>query len=290
MTIAIVGLGLIGGSMGLDLFANGFAERRLGVDLRPQHGLKAIELQLIDEFVDLETACQEADLIILAIPVEAVIRILPDILDQITSRQTVVDMGSTKQEIIASIQDHPKRARFVAAHPMAGTEFSGPEAAVRNLFQDKAAIICNQADSDPDAVKMAEKVFKSLFMRILHMDADEHDIHAAYVSHISHISSFALALTVLEKEKSEANIFNLASGGFRSTVRLAKSSPKMWSDVYQQNKSNILDVLDLYVEKIQQFRELIASEDAEGTFDLMEQANEIGRILEPDKPLAKSGG
>ncbi len=280
MTVAIIGLGLIGGSLGLDLKANGFAERRLGVDSRREHGLQALELDLIDEVVDLETACQEADLLLLAIPVGATIGLLPEILGQITARQTVLDMGSTKAEIIRSVKNHPLRARFVAAHPMAGTEFSGPQAAHRNLFQENAAIICGQEQSAADAVKTAEKLFKSLFMRIIYMDAEEHDVHAAYVSHISHISSFALALTVLEKEKSEANIFNLASGGFRSTVRLAKSSPKMWGDVYKQNKNNLLDVLDLYVEKVQLFRDLIAQDDFEGTYEQMAQANEIGRILE----------
>lgn len=281
MTIAIIGLGLIGGSLGLDLYANGFAERRLGVDARVQHALQAKELGLVDEIVDLETACQEADLIILAVPVAAVIELLPEILDRIGPNQTVVDMGSTKAEIIRSVASHLNRTRFVAAHPMAGTEYSGPSAAIRNLFQENAAIICNREQSADDAIKTVEKLFKSLFMRVIFMEAEEHDVHAAYVSHISHISSFALALTVLEKEKSEANIFDLASGGFRSTVRLAKSSPQMWSDVYRQNKTNILDVLDLYVEKVQEFRSLIANQDHEGTFALMEKANNIGRILDP---------
>jgi len=235
MTIAIIGLGLIGGSLGLDLKANGFAERRLGVDADMKNGQQALELGLVDEIVDLNTAYEEADLLILAVPVAAIIGLLPEMLDHIRPHQTVVDMGSTKAEIVRSVQHHPNRSRFVAAHPMAGTEYSGPQAAIRNLFQDKAAIICDLPQSSTDAVTTVEKLFKSLFMRILHMEAKEHDVHAAYVSHISHISSFALALTVLEKEKSEANIFNLASGGFRSTVRLAKSSPQMWSDVFRQN-------------------------------------------------------
>lgn len=279
MTVAIIGLGLIGGSLGLDLRANGFAERRLGVDANPQNACQALDLGLVDEVVDLKTACQQADLVVLVVPVVSIIDLLPTILDLISSTQTVVDMGSTKAQIIRSVESHPNRSRFVAAHPMAGTEYSGPQAAIRNLFQEKAAIICDAQNSASDAVKLVEKLFKSLFMRIIHMEAEEHDIHAAYVSHISHISSFALALTVLEKEKSEANIFNLASGGFRSTVRLAKSSPQMWSDVYRQNQTNILDVLDLYVEKVQQFRQMIADQDFEGTYELMDQANAIGRIL-----------
>jgi len=279
MNIAIIGLGLIGGSLGLDLHANGFANRRLGVDKVSSHGEEALSLGLIDEFVSLEQACDEADVIVLTVPVGAIIELLPHVLDVVDESKTVVDMGSTKSEIVTQIQAHPLRHRFVAAHPMAGTEFSGPAAAVRNLFQDKAAIICNPEKSAPDAVKKVEKLFKSLFMRILYMDAIEHDIHAAYVSHISHISSFALALTVLEKEKSEANIFNLASGGFRSTVRLAKSSPRMWSDVFEQNKSNMLDVLDAYILQVQNFRDCIAASDSQGTFELMHQANDIGRIL-----------
>ena len=279
MVITIVGLGLIGGSLALDLRANGFAEKIIGVEQNPHHQMEAMTLGLVDEIKNLADGCQKADLVVLAVPVSAIVNLIPEVLDQISDSTVVVDMGSTKGEIIKAISDHDKRSRVVAAHPMAGTEYSGPSAAVHNLFHSKAAIICDKEDSDSDAVKIVERLFKSLFMRIIYMSAADHDIHAAYVSHISHISSFVLALTVLDKEKSEANIFNLASGGFSSTVRLAKSSPKMWRDVYEQNAGNIVDVLDIYITKMQTFRDFIAEGKFDQTFELMDQANAIGPIL-----------
>ncbi|MEZ4827363.1 MAG: prephenate dehydrogenase [Bacteroidia bacterium] len=280
MTVAIIGLGLIGGSLALDLRANGFADRLVGVDANAAHVKKALELGLVDEVLSMEEACKWADVVVLAVPVSGILDLYPVVLDLIHARGVVVDMGSTKGEILRKIAGHPKRSRAVAAHPMAGTEFSGPEAAINHLFHGKAAIICDRENSDKDAINLAERLFKSLFMRIIYMDAREHDVHAAYVSHISHISSFVLALTVLDKEKSEANIFNMASGGFSSTVRLAKSSPRMWRDVYEQNSENILDVLNNYIEKMGLFRDLIASGEYDQTYSLMEQANAIGPILQ----------
>ena len=282
MNVAIVGIGLIGGSMARDLRANGFASHIIGVDLNPQHQEQALALGLVDEICELEMAVKMADLILLAIPVNAISDLLPPILNGIHISTTVVDMGSTKAELAEKLKDHPMRRRLVLAHPMAGTEYSGPTAAIHRLFQDKAAIICNQEESDEDAVKLSEKLFKSLFMRITYMGAKEHDIHAAYVSHISHISSFVLSLTVLDKEKSEANIFNMASGGFASTVRLAKSSPKMWRDVFEQNADNVLDVLDRYIEKIMEFRQHIAEGNFDKTYELMEEANKIRKIIDQE--------
>ncbi|MEM7371333.1 MAG: prephenate dehydrogenase [Bacteroidota bacterium] len=279
MVISIVGIGLIGGSLALDLRANGFASKLIGVDQHPEHCKTALDLGLVDEILPLEDACKNADLVVLAIPVGAIISLFPRVLSLIPSRGVVVDMGSTKGEISSCIAEHPWRRRAVIAHPMAGTEYSGPKAAVPHLFHGKAAIICEAEKSEADAIYLVERLFKSLFMRVLHMDAKDHDIHAAYVSHISHISSFVLALTVLDKEKSETNIFNLASGGFESTVRLAKSSPRMWRDVYEQNTSNILDVLDIYIEKMTHFRNDIQAGNFEATFERMKEANEIGRIL-----------
>lgn len=279
MTIAIVGLGLIGGSLALDLRANGFATHLIGVDAHPEHCRLALLDGLVDEVASLEEACTVADLVVLAVPVNAVLRLFPQVLDYLGPEAVAVDMGSTKARIAESIAGHPRRERAVIAHPMAGTEFSGPRAAVNNLFQGKAAIICDAEASSPDAVRLVERLFKSLFMRLIYMDAEAHDLHAAYVSHVSHISSFVLALTVLEKEKSEANIFNLASGGFASTVRLAKSSPQMWRDVYEQNSQNLVDVLDSYLDKMQAFRDLIAQGAFDQTYDLMATANDIGRIL-----------
>lgn len=279
MTISIIGLGLIGGSLALDLRANGFATRLIGVDENPEHTRIALDYGLVDEVRSLAGACMAADIVVLAVPVGAIRTLLPLVLDSLSEKGVVTDMGSTKGLIAREAAGCARRNRLVLAHPMAGTEYSGPKAAVSQLFQGKAAIICDAEHSDPEAVQRVERMFKSLFMRILHMNSTEHDLHVAYVSHISHISSFALALTVLEKEKSESNIFNLASGGFASTVRLAKSSPRMWRDVFEQNTPHVLDVLDSYIEQIQRFRTLIAEGAYEETYALMQEANDIGRIL-----------
>lgn len=280
MTVTIIGLGLIGGSLAKDLRANGFADRLIGVDASEEHAAQALTLQLVDETHPLAEGCAEADLVLLAVPVGAVVKLMPQVLNLIGAQTVVTDMGSTKHEIARAIAGHPRRRQAVLAHPMAGTEFSGPQAAVNHLFFQKAAIICDKEASDPAAVTLVERLFKSLFMRLLYMNSEEHDLHTAYVSHVSHISSFVLALTVLEKEKSEANIFNLASGGFASTARLAKSSPRMWADVYQQNARHLVDVLDSYLDKMQQFRDLIAAGQFEETYRLMAEANEIKRILQ----------
>lgn len=279
MDICIIGLGLIGGSLALDLRANGFASRLYGVDAKPEHGQLALERQLVDELVSLEDGCRNADIVVLAVPVNAILSLLPQVLDALSPEAIAIDMGSTKSEIAERVAQHPKREQFVLAHPMAGTEYSGPQAAIHNLFHSKAAIICDHQHSKAEAVQRAERLFKSLFMRVIYMESAGHDEHAAFVSHISHITSYVLALTVLEQEKNEANIFNLASGGFASTVRLAKSSPRMWNDIYEQNADNILHVLDTYIDNIQQFRDLIAQGKFDETYQLMEEANAIGKIL-----------
>ena len=280
MVVTIIGLGLIGGSLGKDLRANGFADHLIGVDASEVHATEALNLGLVDEVKPLEQGCMMADVVVLAVPVGATVALFPQVLDRIRPGAVVMDMGSTKGEMAKAIAGHAKRRRAVLAHPMAGTEYSGPQAAINHLFFQKAAIICDREDSDADALALTERLLKSLFMRLIYMNSREHDLHTAYVSHVSHISSFVLALTVLEKEKSEANIFNLASGGFASTARLAKSSPRMWADVYQQNAHNLVDVLDSYLGKMQLFRDLIAEGKFEETFQLMEEANEIKRILQ----------
>jgi len=287
MIVSIIGLGLIGGSLALDLRSNGFASRLIGYDAKPSHQEQAIKLGLVDEIMDWESACKEADIVILAVPVSVILNLLPEALNLISKDAMVMDMGSTKAEIQESIRNHPKRDRAVLAHPMAGTEYSGPKAAVHNLFHRKVALICHPEQSDKQVLQLAERLLKSLFMRVIYMDSKEHDIHAAYVSHVSHISSFVLALTVLEKEKSETNIFNMASGGFASTVRLAKSSPKMWRDVYEQNADNLVDVLNSYIEKMTTFKSHIEARDFDKTAELMQQANEIGRILQETPHLMK---
>ena len=204
---------------------------------------------------------------------------IPDILDRIGEHQVVTDVCSTKERINDMVRYHPHRKLFVAAHPMAGTEYSGPWAALPGLFDGRAGIICNAEDSDIRAVDTVKKMYDCLNMRIIFMRAAHHDVHTAYVSHISHITSFALALTVLEKEKNEKNIFDLASGGFSSTVRLAKSNPDMWAPIFSQNKENVLTVLDTYIEKLEEFKKHIAEFDEEGVKSLIRKANKIKRII-----------
>ena len=223
MTITVIGVGLIGGSMAMALKDAGFATKVIGVDASKAHLAKALERGLIDEAAALPTAVQQSDIVILSVPVDVIEKLLPDVLDHVDN-QVVIDAGSIKEAVLEAINKHPKKGRFVATHPMWGTEYSGPEAAVKGAFVNKATVICNREESDADALAMAEKIYQTLGMQLVYMNAVEHDVHVAYVSHISHITSFALANTVLEKEKEEDAIFTLASGGFESTVRLAKSS------------------------------------------------------------------
>lgn len=279
MIVSIVGLGLIGGSLAITLKENNFAHTIIGVDQNQEHIDKAFRRRLIDEESLLAEAIVKSDLIILAIPVNNILTLLPQILDQI-DQQVVMDVGSTKDNIIKAIQQHPKRAQYVASHPMAGTEHSGPEAAIPNLFDHKVTVICNAEDSDPKALKMVQQLYDSIPMKMVYMESEEHDIHTAYVSHISHISSFALALTVLAKEKDTSRIFELASGGFSSTVRLAKSSPNMWTPVFEQNRDNVLDVLDEHINTLAHFRSLLIKKDFNKIYQLIERSNHIRKILE----------
>ncbi len=236
MTIGIIGTGLIGGSIAIGLRENAFAKTILGMDACEKNLAKAVELGLLDEAVALGEMQERCDVIIVATPVDALVKLLPKILDNTSKNQTVLDVGSTKLPILQAIASHPKRHRFVATHPMAGTEYSGPTAAIPNLFEGKCCVFCEAEKSAPDAVETARQLYQSLGMRITHLNGEEHDLHTAYVSHISHIASFALALTVLEKEQEEKRIFELASGGFSSTVRLAKSSPDTWIPIFRQNR------------------------------------------------------
>ena len=280
MTTTIIGLGLIGGSLALSLRQHGLAQHLIGVENSAAHARRALELGLVDEIeTDLATAVRRADLVVVAVPVDAMVTVLPPVLDLITDKQVVIDVGSTKQALLAAVAGHPRRGRFVAAHPMAGTEHSGPEAAVSGLFEGKTVVLCDVAASDPDAVQTVETLFRALPMRLLYLDGADHDVHTAYVSHISHITSFALALTVLEKEKEEQRIFDLASGGFESTVRLAKSAPATWVPIFRQNRLNVLDVLDEHLHQLQVLRGLLANEDYEGLTEQIRQANHIRKIL-----------
>lgn len=280
MTVAVVGTGLIGGSMTLDLRKRKFADRIIGVESNPQHRNIALLSGLIDEADTLENAVDKSDLIILCAPVDANIKMLPGILDRITGTSKVVtDMGSTKAGIAAVSRDHKGRGRYVAAHPMAGTEYSGPLAAIGKLFDYKIAIVCDAELSDLDALDITERMLKVLNMRITYMNSTVHDVHVAYVSHISHITSFSLALCVLEKEHEEENILTLAGGGFESTVRLAKSNSETWAPIFTENSEYILEVIDTYIEKMNQFRLLIDRKDKDGLKLLMEEANKIKKIL-----------
>ena len=276
--IAIVGVGLIGGSLALQLNEKGLASKLIGVDTNRDHQKKALELGLVDEMMDLDAAIENADVIILAIPVDSMVKVLPGILDKI-DKQIVVDLGSTKEQLIAAAKDHPKRGRLVASHPMWGTEYSGPQAAVHGAFENTAVIICNAKESDKDALEWTKRMYKKIGMHLLEMDAVAHDLHAAYVSHISHITSFALANTVLEKEKEDDAIFELASAGFASTVRLAKSNPSMWVPIFMQNRENVLDVLNEHISQLRKFKSCLEKENYEYLQELIENANKIRRII-----------
>jgi prephenate dehydrogenase len=278
MIVTIIGTGLIGGSMALTLKEKGFASKVIGVDASEQHLTQALALGIIDEAHTLQDAVALSDLIIIATPINAAENLLPQILD-ITNKQVVMDVGSTKDNICKIVGAHPKRGRFVATHPMWGTEYSGPEAAVKNAFTDKATVICSKEASDPDAAALVEQVYQTLGMHLLYMDAAAHDVHVAYISHISHITSFALANTVLEKEREEDAIFELASGGFESTVRLAKSNPSMWVPILMQNKENVLDVLNEHISQLRKFKASLEKEDPDYLLELIEKANGIKRIL-----------
>lgn len=279
MIVTVVGTGLIGGSLAMSLKEKGVANWIIGVDQNESNLQRAQELKIIDEGALLQDAMQRSELIILAIPVDALLLIMPSILDSAKPGHVIMDVGSTKEKILQLVAGHPNRGRFVAAHPMAGTEYSGPEAAVNNLFTQKTIVLCDVKNSDEDALEVVENLVDKLQMRLVYMNAEEHDLHTAYVSHISHITSFALALTVLEKEKEQGRIFELASGGFESTVRLAKSSPDMWVPIFKHNRHNVLDVLEEHIHQLQQMKQLLEQEDYETFYKLIQKSNKIRKIL-----------
>ena len=277
-SIAIIGVGLIGGSLAIQLHEKKLSSKLIGVDANSAHAQQAIELELVDEVLPLEAAIANSEVIILAIPVDKMVELLPSVMDKV-DQQIVLDLGSTKSQLVESIRNHPKRGRYVATHPMWGTEYSGPQAAVRGAYENKAVIICNAKDSDEDALDWVKKMYRKIGMHLLEMEAHAHDLHAAYVSHISHITSFALANTVLEKEKEQNAIFELASAGFESTVRLAKSNPAMWVPIFMQNKVNVLDVLTEHIAQLTRFKESIENGDNNLLQALIEDANKIRRII-----------
>ncbi|NPA07827.1 MAG: prephenate dehydrogenase [Chlorobi bacterium] len=280
MRISIIGVGLIGGSMALKLKQKGIADFVYGIDNSNDHLNEALELKIIDAKVDLEYGIKNSDLVILAIPVDAARKLLPNVLDLISENQTVMDAGSTKAGIVNAVKNHPKRSRFVAFHPMWGTENNGPKSAVSESFSGKAGVICDKEESAKDALELVEKIVESLDMHLIYMNAEDHDVHTAYISHISHITSYALANTVLEKEKEEETIFQLASSGFSSTVRLAKSHPEMWVPIFRQNKENVLDVLNEHIAQLRKFKAALEKENFEYLEELISNANKIRGILD----------
>lgn len=278
MNVFVIGVGLIGGSMVLDIQREYPKAVIYGIDANENHLEEALKIGVIKHkanFNDLE----KADIVIVSIPVDVQIAIVPKILDIITDDCLVLDVGSTKEKICKTIENHPKRRNFLATHPIAGTEFSGPTAAHENLFHQKTNIIC---EVEKTAFKLQEKalgIFSKLGMRIRYMDAKSHDKHIAYVSHLSHISSFMLGKTVIEKERNERDIFDMAGSGFASTVRLAKSSPAMWTAIFKQNKDNVIETLDEYIANLQQFKDAILKDDFTKIHKEMESTNHIKQIL-----------
>jgi len=278
MKVFVIGVGLIGGSLVLDI-KKAYPEATIyGIDANDSHLEKAIELGVIQEkaiFDDLT----DADIVIVSVPVDIQQELLPKVLDIITDDTLVLDVGSTKQGICKVVENHPKRRNFLACHPIAGTEFSGPTAALLGLYEGKTNIIC---EVEKTAFKLQEKaleIFNKIGMRIRYMDPVSHDKHIAYVSHLSHVSSFMLGKTVIEKEKNEKDIFDMAGSGFASTVRLAKSSPAMWTPIFKQNKSNVIESLEEYITNLQRFKNLLEKNDFSAIFTEMENTNKIKQIL-----------
>ena len=279
MKCAIIGLGLIGGSLALSLKDKGLSDQIWGVERSEQSAQKALELGLVDRICTLKEAIEECELIVMATPVDTIPSLAIKILNQIRPNQILMDMGSTKQELCEMTSMHPNRGRLVATHPMWGTENSGPEAAVHGAFEGRTVVICDSELSDRDALTQIENLYRELRMPIKYMTAEDQDMHCAYISHISHITSFALALTVLEKEREEEHIFDLAGGGFESTVRLAKSLPQTWAPIFLENKYNLLDVLREHIHQLQIMRRMIERDDREGLMEMMQRANKIREIL-----------
>ena len=279
MRVAVVGLGLIGGSFALALKDKSIASSVVGVEANAANAEAALRLGLVEAVLPLNEAVEGADLVALAVPVDAIPQLAIKVLNRVIENQIVIDMGSTKEELCEIISQHPRRGRFVATHPMWGTEYSGPEAATVESFAGRAVVICQKEMSDSKAVERIEDIYRKLGMTVLEMNPEQHDLHTAYVSHISHITSFILSTTVLEKEREEEAIFNLAGGGFDSTVRLAKSSAETWIPIFMQNKYNVLDVLREYIHQLNLFRKALERDDTEALKQIITKANEIKKVL-----------
>ena len=279
MVVGIIGLGLIGGSLAISLKQRGFATKIIGVDKNEAHLKEANELGFVDEACELNEILNKTDLVLLAIPVDAARQLLPFLLDQAKDGQTIIDMGSTKEGICKVADAHHNRKNFVASHPIAGTENAGPSSAMDGLYDHKITIICDEEKSHPNSIELCNTLYDVLKMRVLKMNAQEHDRHIAYVSHLSHITSFVLGQTVLEIEKEEKHIFNMAGSGFASTVRLAKSSPEMWAPIFEQYQEHLSTALDAYIKNLQEFKRKIDEGKKEDLHDLMSEVNDIRRVL-----------
>lgn len=278
MNIGIIGLGLIGGSFAKDLKKQINVEV-YGYDVDPVHCSLALQLGLVEKIVEFKELKELCDVIILAMPVNQIEQFLPVYLSSIRKNSIIIDLGSTKKGICDAVKDHVNRERFVAAHPLAGTEFSGPEAAIKGLFLDKKNIICEKEKSNKEALIIAENIFDSIGLNTFYMDPEEHDKHLAYVSHLSHVSSFMLGLTVLNIENDEKQIFNLAGTGFASTVRLAKSKPETWGPIFKNNKKYLGLALESYIALLNEFKQSLEADNEKSLFQLMIKANDIRRIL-----------
>ena len=278
MNVFIIGIGLIGGSFAKDVRRIMPKAKIYGIDTNKAHLEEAIALHLIDDKSDYQDLGL-ADMVIVSIPVDVLVSELPKILDAVKDDCVVFDGGSTKSLICKSLEGHPKRRNYLAAHPIAGTEFSGPSAAIAGLYQEKTNIICEVEKTAFKLQERALELFQQMGMRIRYMNPEAHDKHIAYVSHLSHISSFMLGKTVIEKEKNERDIFDMAGSGFESTVRLAKSSPAMWTPIFEQNKENVVETLDEYIQNLEEFKQMLLRNDYQGIYDEMNNANKIKEIL-----------
>ncbi|WP_053970399.1 prephenate dehydrogenase [Mangrovimonas sp. ST2L15] len=274
----IIGVGLIGGSIAKDVKRMNPEMVIYGIDKNPDHLDEALNLGIIDKKAQL-TDVQEADFVIVSIPVDASVDLLPQVLDLIHDDALVMESGSTKADICKAVANHPKRRNFLATHPIAGTEFSGPSAALEGLFHGKTNIICEVEKTAFKLQELALNIFQIMGMRIRYMNPEAHDKHIAYVSHLSHISAFMLGKTVIEKEKNEKDIFDLAGSGFASTVRLAKSSPAMWTPIFKQNKENVVETLNEYIHNLVSFKDFLESDNYDEIFNEMENTNHIKDIL-----------
>ncbi|MDA9284634.1 prephenate dehydrogenase [Flavobacteriaceae bacterium] len=276
--VFVIGVGLIGGSLCLDIKKIYPKVKIYGIDSSVDNLDLAVELNLIDFKTSLDNL-NKADLVLISTPVDVANKIIIDVLNNINSKSLVIDFGSTKTNICSKVNNHKKRKNYLASHPIAGTEFSGPKAAFLGLFSNKTIILCDSEKTDTNLLSTAENIFRSMQMNIRYMDSFSHDKHIAYVSHLSHISSFMLGKTVMDKEKNENNIFDMAGSGFESTVRLAKSSPEMWAPIFELNKENIVESLEEYIVNLNSFKNLLQNDKFGELKNQMIQTNYIKNIL-----------